>query len=192
MADNSISEQKKTARAAARKAAAGISESEWRACGEAMAARLTGEDIWKSAQTVFCFISMPNEPDTSSMVEDALNRGKRLCVPRVIGRGIMEAVVLRSLSELEPGAMGVYEPRADVTQTVDFSDIDLAVVPCLRACVNGKRLGRGGGFYDRFLESFGGTSVLLCPERLVVDYLPTEPHDIGCGILLTEKRLVRL
>ena len=191
MTGNNIDEQKSRARAAARRIKAGISDAEWRACGEAMAARLTGEDVWKRAQTVFCFVSMPNEPDTSGIIKDALG-GKRLCVPRVVGRGIMEAVVIRSFGDLAPGAMGIYEPRADVTETVDFGDIDLAVVPCLSACLNGKRLGRGGGFYDRFLESFGGTSVLLCPEKLIADSLPTEQHDIGCGILLTEKRLVRL
>ena len=53
----------------------------------------------------------------------------------------------------------------------------LALVPCLAASRDGVRLGRGGGYYDRFLAGFAGRALLACPAALVFDTLPADPWD---------------
>ena len=55
----------------------------------------------------------------------------------------------------------------------------------------GRRLGFGGGYYDRWLESFSGTTVGLCRECVLQRSLPVEPHDLGVHVLVTDRRVLR-
>ena len=69
---------------------------------------------------------------------------------------------------------------------------DLLVVPGLGFCESGKRLGRGGGFYDRYLSSFNGTTVGICYEGQLLEAVPVEPHDCSVGCIITEKRIIEV
>ena len=69
----------------------------------------------------------------------------------------------------------------------------LALVPCLAASRDGVRLGRGGGYYDRFLAHYKGAGLLLCPEALLLDELPCDDWDARFAPenILTEKGILR-
>ena len=69
----------------------------------------------------------------------------------------------------------------------------LALVPCLAASRDGVRLGRGGGYYDRFLTHYKGAGLLLCPEALLLDELPCDDWDARFAPenILTEKGILR-
>lgn len=69
----------------------------------------------------------------------------------------------------------------------------LALVPCLAASRDGVRLGRGGGYYDRFLAHYKGAGLLLCPEALLLDDLPCDDWDARFAPenILTEKGILR-
>jgi len=69
----------------------------------------------------------------------------------------------------------------------------LALVPCLAASRDGVRLGRGGGYYDRFLAHYKGAGLLLCPEALLLDKLPCDDWDARFAPenILTEKGILR-
>ena len=69
-------------------------------------------------------------------------------------------------------------------------DIDLTIVPCVGAASDGRRLGRGGGYYDRFLSAYRGRTLLLCRGVLLRDDIPREPHDILIPHLVTEEGIV--
>ena len=144
------------------------------AIGAAMTQQLFALPAWRQAGTVFCFVSMRDEPDTTAILQQALVSGKRLCVPRCLpgNDGRMELVEITSLNDLQP------EPGA------------LALIPCLAVDKQGVRLGRGAGYYDRFLTRFGqtGPKLLLCPEALVFPALPTDEWDVPFtpGEILTE------
>lgn len=62
--------------------------------------------------------------------------------------------------------------------------VDLALVPGLAFTAQGLRLGRGGGYFDRFLKSFTGTSVGVCFQEQVLEEIPVEPHDQSVDALL--------
>lgn len=152
---------------------------------------VTKTDQWKNAGTVFIFVSMPTETDTSELIKNALNTGKRLCVPKIVGEGIMNAVEITCTTQLRSGKFGIYEPD-DTCLTVPKNEIDLVLLPCLAADENGRRLGRGGGYYDRFCEDYTGDKIIVCPEMFLFKNgeIPTEKWDITADGVLTEKRFI--
>ena len=82
------------------------------AIGAAMTQQLFALPAWRQAGTVFCFVSMRDEPDTTTILQQALVSGKRLCVPRCLpgNDGRMELVEITSLNDLQPGRYGILEP----------------------------------------------------------------------------------
>lgn len=142
------------------------------------------------ADTIFCYVSTPEEPGTQSLLAFALADGKQLCVPRCHGSGVMDLCLISSLLDLRPGAYGILEPPPHAL-TIVPEEVDLAIVPCLACTREGLRLGMGGGYYDRFLPRFSGDTVMLCREALVLEELPTEAHDCPVPTLVTEAGVFR-
>ncbi len=156
--------------------------------GRAIAARLLAMPEYRSAGTVFCFAGAGREVDTRPILEDALNTGKVLCAPLCTGPGQMELRRVAALDRLTPGAYGIPEPPADSALLLP-DEVDFAVLPCVTCDRAGRRLGRGGGYYDRFLAHYRGGAVLLCRERLLREEIPVEPHDYPVPWVLTERGL---
>ena len=143
------------------------------AVGRGMAQALFSLPQWQSAGAVLAFAAMPDEPDTAEILRRALADGKRL---------------------LLPGAFGIQEPPADLPAADPAGyAAALALVPCLAASRDGVRLGRGGGYYDRFLAHYKGAGLLLCPEALLLDELPCDDWDVRFAPenILTEKGILR-
>ena len=154
----------------------------------AIARHLLALPEYRSAGTVFCFVGTGREIDTRPILEQALADGKTLCVPLCVGKGIMELRAVRDLKELSPGAYGILEPPAD-SPALSPDQIDLAVIPCVTCSREGRRLGRGGGYYDRFLAHYRGAAVLLCRERLLRQEIPFDLHDYPIPWVITEAGL---
>ena len=158
------------------------------ASSRAIAAHLLAMPEYQAAGTVFCFVGSEREIDTRPILEDALAAGKRLCVPLCTGPGIMELRQVTALDQLVPGAYGIPEPPAAAPE-VGMDEVDFAVLPCVACNHLGQRLGRGGGYYDRFLSGYRGGTVLLCREKLIREEIPLEPWDMPVPWVLTERGL---
>ena len=91
--------------------------------------------------------------------------------------------------DLEAGAYGILEPKKSCA-LVTAADIDFAVVPCLSFDRKGRRLGQGGGYYDRLLPQLHCPTVLICREQLMSPEVPVEEHDMRCTMLVTEKGIL--
>jgi len=154
----------------------------------AIAAHLLAMPEYQEAGTVFCFVGTSREINTRPILEDILAAGKRLCVPLCVGKGIMELRQVTDLRHLILGAYGILEPPANAP-LVAVDEVDFAVLPCLTCNHLGQRLGRGGGYYDRFLAHYRGGAVLLCREKLIREEIPLEPHDYPVPWVLTERGL---
>lgn len=189
MQSDDLNAQKQAARRAARQQLAQISPQEFSAIGAAMWQTLQAQPAWQSAESVFCFVGALHEPDTMPILQGALSAGKQLLVPRIAGPGQMQLVPLQSLEQLQPGAFGILEPPQALSAVPAGSGVQLAVLPCLAATRSGARLGHGGGYYDRFLANYSGQRLILCPEALLAQSLPTGPLDEPAQAVLTEKAL---
>lgn len=165
-----------------------LSEKYKTAADRAIAAHLLAMPEYLAAETVFCFVGTAKEIDTRRILEESLAAGKRLCVPLCISKGVMELRQITSLDQLSAGAYGIAEPPADAP-IVPIDDVDFSVLPCTTCNHAGQRLGKGGGYYDRFLSHYRGGSVLLCREKLIREEIPVEPHDYPVPWVLTERCL---
>ena len=155
------------------------------ASSRAICSHLLAMPEYQAADTVFCFVGTAREIDTRPILEHALATGKRLCVPLCVSPGIMELRMIRSLDDLTPGSYGIPEPKEGCPM-LDMDDVDFAILPCLACNHAGQRLGKGGGYYDRFLSHYRSGTVLLCREKLIREEIPVEPHDYPVPWVLTE------
>lgn len=153
--------------------------------GKAITDLLLCSESFQDACTVFCYVSILQEPDTRYLITQALSLNKTVCVPRCLDPGQMEAVQIRSFSDLTEGKYGIPAPR-DGLRIMDRANIDLAVVPCLCAGKDGGRLGHGGGYYDRFLAGTNALKCCLCYGQLLTEGLPMETKDIRMDRIITE------
>lgn len=156
--------------------------------GDIICRRLLALPEYEKASSVFCFASMPRELPTGLFLKQALLDGKQVCVPACRKDGIMDLKQIFSLSELIPGYYNIPEP-GPLAPSMDPRQISFAVVPCLTCSMSGGRLGRGGGYYDRFLSAYRGFAVMICMDRLISDRIPLEEHDIRIPNVITEERM---
>jgi 5-formyltetrahydrofolate cyclo-ligase len=160
----------------------------------AAACRRTAEQPeYRRAEVIMLFLSMTHEADTTQLALQAWGDGKRVLAPRVSwDQRRMLPIEIHSLaSGVEDGYMGIREPVEGLP--VPVSDIDLVVVPGLAFDEQGNRLGRGRGFYDRFLShpDFRGTSCGLALEDQVLASLPIGPSDVCVDMLVTDAKVRR-
>ncbi len=146
---------------------------------------VTGLDEYHEARTVFIFVGTKEEINTRPIITDALKQGKRVAVPKCISKGVMEACLIDSLDNLEAGSYGIQEPGNDAVR-VQPEEIDLAVIPCCTCSHTGKRLGYGGGYYDRYLGRVEGMKAVICRERIMRDDIPVEEHDQAVDMVISE------
>lgn len=143
-----------------------------------------------AARVVFAFAGLAREIDTRDFLQETIARDKTLLLPRCEPERQMALCAVRELeTDLEPGAMGILEPKRSCP-VIQPEDVDLAVVPCTTFDRAGNRLGQGGGYYDRILPRLRCPTVCICREKLLADAVPTEPHDLRCALYLTENGLL--
>ncbi|MGN1263895.1 MAG: 5-formyltetrahydrofolate cyclo-ligase [Prevotella sp.] len=137
--------------------------------------RLMEHERFQAAHTVMLYHALPDEVSTSLIMETVT--GKRLLLPRVTGEGTMELCEYNGPEDMKEGAFHIMEPCGKVFD--NYRAIDLAVVPGVAFDRNGNRLGRGKGYYDRFLPLVPQAyKIGICFEFQLVDEVPTDGNDI--------------
>jgi len=159
-----------------------------RACG-----RLFELPEFAKAEVIMVFLSLPGEIDTSSIVLRCWQTRKRVLAPKVSwNQRRMLPVEIRSLTEdLTESGMGMREPVSGIPFPVSL--IDLVIVPGLAFDEFGNRLGRGRGFYDRFLAhpEFKGAACAMAFEQQMVPSVPVGPLDCRVNLLVTDAAVRR-
>lgn len=135
---------------------------------------------WVAARSVLAFLPLPSEVDLRPLLAEALASGVEVSVPESSPDGTFRPCRLRSLAaaDLETDAMGIAVPK--VRDPVPPERIEVVLVPGVAFDSAGRRLGRGGGFYDRFLARLPHptATVGVCFGVQRVEQVPVDPDDI--------------
>lgn len=153
----------------------------------------------QSAQTLLMYHSLPDEVDTHDALDQLLSKGKTVFLPVVVADGLMELQEYHGRHALRQGAFHIMEPSTSHLLPLTYNllpknrlspsgepegvSLDLAVIPGMAFDSQGNRLGRGKGYYDRFLASLASRSsapytIGLCFPFQKVERIPTTPYDI--------------
>ncbi len=146
---------------------------------------------FERADTVLFFYPTRNEPELFIAMDEALKRGKSVAFP--ISRAntlTLDFRLVADLNELSQGTYGIYEPRESASTPI-LTESSLCVVPALSYDKQGFRLGYGKGYYDRFLPTFGGTSVGVAFDEFISPRLPALPTDIPVDVLITQTGVLK-
>jgi 5-formyltetrahydrofolate cyclo-ligase len=162
-----------------------------------IADRLCTQPWYVSAKTIFAYLGDATELDTYGLLESTCHAGKRVALPRVecASKALRVLEVQNLAQDLEVGALGLLEPRAALPE-ISISALDLVLVPGRAFSEQGLRLGRGGGYYDRFLEKLEqqkarATTVALALEAQIFSDIPSAEHDRRVQWIVTEARVIK-
>ncbi len=145
----------------------------------AVLARLGENEHFRQAHTLLLYCSLPDEVDTHRLIEQLSGEGRRVLLPVVVDD---ENMILREYTgpqDLCEGAFHIMEPRGKEFPEEDYSQIEVAVVPGMSFDSLGNRLGRGKGYYDRFLRLVPHTyKIGVCFDFQKVEQVPAEMTDV--------------
>ena len=145
---------------------------------------------YKKAKTIMFFLSFSKEVYTHDMVKEALeDKDKEVVVPKIKEFEIIPCSI-KKFSELLPGAYRILEPVE--VKEIEPRKIDIILVPGIAFDKRGYRIGYGKGYYDRFLKRSKALRIGLCMDFQIVDNIPHKEWDIPMGIVITEKRVIKV
>jgi 5-formyltetrahydrofolate cyclo-ligase len=142
-----------------------------------------------SAQAVLFFNPLPDEPQIHFLIQKFLEDQKTLYFPKVEGDSLTIHAI-QSKEDFVIGEFGILEPN---TLAIENPSIDIALIPGIVFSKNCQRIGRGKGYYDRYLQDVQENIIKcgICFENQVVDdYIPQDLHDISMDVVLTSKQTI--
>lgn len=156
-------------------------------------ARLAAQPVWQTAQRVLLFASLPEELDLWPLLSEALAVGKSVALPRFVAETkSYEACTIRDPErDLQMGHFGIREPKR-ACAPLPSHGLDLILVPGVAFDLQGRRLGRGKGYYDQLLKELRGRTCGVAFEQQVVAEIPVETHDVRLDCILTPTRWVEV
>jgi 5-formyltetrahydrofolate cyclo-ligase len=186
--------KKQQLRAVALRQRRSIDRGELAALSSLVAENLASLKEYKQARLVVSYCAKDDEVQTRSIIERALEEGKRVAVvvTDVPSKSLSFSEIESFESDLAPGAFGIPEPRPGLARPVSLGQVDVVLVPLLAWDERGHRLGYGAGYFDRALAGARKlVKVGLALESQRLSQIPTSRHDVPLDIIVTEKRVVR-
>lgn len=142
-------------------------------------------DLYKNAQTIFVYLSMNDEIDTRKFINKALEDGKKIYVPKIRKKMIMDAVLLESLNDIILRDFSIETTKNEEV----LESPNLSLVPGLCFDDNKYRIGFGGGYYDYYIANHKSTYIGLFYSQCKIDEIPVESFDQRLDYIVTEKEL---
>lgn len=157
-----------------------------------LCAELKVQPFVQSARSILFFAPLPDELDLWPALEETLAEGKIIALPcfdvenqRYLARHVTNLHV-----ELVPGHFGIREPGPACIE-MPLAGLDLVLVPGVAFDLRGYRLGRGRGFYDRWLADYAGTKIGVAFDGQIVKTVPAAKQDVRMDFVLTPTRCVK-
>lgn len=154
-----------------------------------LAANLIAWPGYQEAKSVMLYVAMPDEPNMEEVISHALSDGKTVCVPHMYETfGLMDAAVIGNLDDLVRGRFNLLVPNPSTLKILKAELIDLIIVPGAAYDLAGRRLGMGGGYYDRFLPRAAQAELVGAVwQSQILDDIPVDEHDKLVNYLVSEK-----
>lgn len=145
------------------------------------------------AKTILFYVSSkPNEVDTHALIREALDRGARVLVPVTdFDRRKLDFSEIRQMDELIPARFGLLEPAPHAIRPARASEADVIIVPGVAFDTACRRIGFGGGYYDRLLSGEHAPAIALSYEGQFVERAPVDSNDMPVDIIVTEHAVYR-
>jgi len=145
---------------------------------------------FQKAETILFYMSFDGEVETFEMMKTAQKLGKTIGLPRIVEneKKIVPTSVASLEMDLEVGPYGIKQPKTDSSKALENDCLDMVIVPGIAFDKKNNRLGRGGGYYDRFLSTLPShaATVGLAFDFQIVDSLSAkEEHDVPVSCVLT-------
>ncbi len=154
---------------------------------EAICNQLLKLSAYKYAETIYIYMDFRNEVMTKQIIDNALNTGKKVALPKIIGDE-MSFYYIEGYEDLKKGYFGIIEP--DTKYPADEENAFI-VIPGVAFDERGVRLGYGRGFYDRFLcKHMEFDQIAIAFEAQMVDNLPYDELDVTMERIITEERII--
>ena len=162
-----------------------MSSAEIEARSAALAAKLYETPQYKSAESLYVYLSFNQEVRTEPIIRRAWAEGKRVAVPKVVGDE-MVFIWIESFDNLAPqGAFHILEPIENGPVADD--ETALVLMPGLAFDPEGHRVGYGGGYYDRYLAAQPDHPTLaLCYDFQLYDHLDVDDYDVPVDVVITD------
>ncbi len=168
-----------------------LPEDVWQEDTDAITARVVAHPWFIGAELIFCYLDYRKEVGTKAVIKEAWRLGKTVAVPKVESAGRMQFYAINESSELQPGPYDIPEPAGAGQDCVypDPARPSLMILPGIAFDLQGRRIGSGGGFYDRYLGKYPYLRTMaLGFELQIVEQIPTDQTDLKLDWLLTERR----
>ncbi len=160
----------------------------------AICRRVAASPEFVRSRFALLFASFGSEVDTGNLLRIALAEGKRVALPRV--EPATRALELREVRSLEddlaPGLWSIPEPIPERCPLVSPEALDFVLVPGVAFDRERRRLGYGGGYYDRLLGAVppGAAAIAVCFGLQIVPVVPAAEHDRHVPVIITESERV--
>jgi len=153
--------------------------------------RLNLLDKYVNSKEILVYVSYNNEISTINLIGNAFLDGKKVAVPKVVDKGIMEFYYIDSLDDLQKGYAGILEPVSE--KKFDYSNASketLMICPGVAFDRKCNRVGYGGGYYDRYLSKYNLDSVALAYDFQMIQSIDVEEFDNKVDIIVTPSNII--
>ena len=138
----------------------------------------------KEAKTIVLYCSLPDEVYTLDAIHALKDLGKKILLPAVTSETEMELREYNNDDDLRIGYFNILEPCGK--PFFNYEEIDVAIIPGMGFDKTGNRLGRGKGYYDRFLsKAKDARKIGICFPFQLFEHIPTDIHDIKMDMVLS-------
>ena len=181
---------KKAQRKAALDARRALSAGERAVFSKKICSRIARTKAFREADTILAYLATWDEVDLSSLCEKAAKLGKKVAYPVSYKGGIMEAYVPDGPESLVKGLLGITAPDPEKSALLAPEDLDLVLVPLVAFDEEKRRLGHGGGYYDRYLPKCSKAKLIAVAfEAQKLEKIVVDSYDVLMKTIVTEQKV---
>ncbi|MGC9065395.1 MAG: 5-formyltetrahydrofolate cyclo-ligase [Candidatus Ratteibacteria bacterium] len=162
---------------------------EWKEKSEKIFTNFTSLPEYSQCWVLMSYVSFDKEVSTIPIINDCLAKARTVCVPKIDWKNLSMVPVQVFNEDDIDFSQKIPQPFSDAH--ISVSEIELVIVPGIAFDRNCNRLGRGKGFYDRFLATCNAIKIGLAFDFQVLEEIPVSKHDIPMEIIVTESQIIK-